>query len=212
MTAWQSDRNQIAFVQGVASIMTKIVLHDPSRCETLTAATWQPVKTLVVDKIACGMRWLNTLLPGDAALGVGNLSPEQQTTADLLAECKQHLWILMHVLLKHHLPNRQLDMSEVINIVLVPAVQDFGLVDNRRASSALAFAMLKRASEDKAVFAHSSGNDTIWTSVIGTVAVLWTASCKLLSPRFPLFCLSDVHWLLLQWSCGCFELNDASLQ
>ena len=158
--------------------MTKIALHDPARHETLTAATWQPVKTLVVDKIAFGMRWLNTLLPGNAALGMGNLSPEQQTTVDLLAECKQQLWTLMHVLLTHHLPNRQLDMSEVINIVLVPAVQDFGLVDNRRASSALAFAMLKRASEDKAVFAHSADNDKTWTSVIGTVAVLWTGSCK----------------------------------
>ena len=176
MTAWESDRNQIAFVQGVASTMTKVALHDPIRHNTRTQATWQPVKTIVVDKIACGMRWLSTLLPMNTALG--NLSAEEQTTANLLGVCKQQLWTLMHVLLTHHLPNRQLDMSEVINTVLAPAVQDFGLTDSSRASSALAFAMLTRASEDKAVFAHSPDNDKIWPSVIHTVSVLWAISCK----------------------------------
>ena len=175
-TAWQSDRNQIAFVQAVASTMTKIALHDPAQHETLTEASWQPVKTLVVDKIARGMRWLRTLLPMGVAWG--SLSPEEQTTGDLLAECKQQLWTLMHVLLIHHLPNRQLDMSEVINTVLAPAIQDFGLIDSSRASSALAFAMLKRASEDKAVFAHSRENDRIWASVRRTVSNLWAISCK----------------------------------
>ena len=178
MTAWEQDRNQIAFVQAVASTMYKIALHDPSRHDTLTEATWQPVKTIVVNNIACGMRWLSTFLPTGVALGMGNLSAEEQSTADSLAECKQQLWTLMHVLLTHHLPNRQLDMSEVINTLLAPAIQDFGLIDSSRASSALAFAMLKRASVDKAVFAHSPDNDKIWPSVIHTVSVLWAISCK----------------------------------
>ena len=156
--------------------MTKIALHDPSQHDTLTEATWQPVKTLVVDKIACGMRWLTTLLPMGVARG--SLSAEEQSTADSLAECKQQLWTLMHVLLTHHLPNRHLDMSKVINSVLAYAIQDFGLIDDSCASSALTFAMLKRASEDKTVFAHSPDNDKIWASVIHTVSNLWAITCK----------------------------------
>ncbi len=175
-----SDLHQVAFVHAVASTMTKIAVRDPLRHDRLTEATWQPVKTIVLDKIACGARWLSTKQPMNAAMQ-GSMSAEDEETADKLAECKQQLWALMHVVLTHHLPNRQLDMTEVINIVLVPVIHDHGLIGSKLSSGALAFALLKRASEDKAVFAQAPANEEFWDSTVSTVSLLWTVSCKLSS-------------------------------
>ena len=157
--------------------MTKIAVRDPHCQGTLTEATWQPVKKIVLDKIACGARWLSTVQPMNAAM-LGSMSAEDKETADRLAECKQQLWALMHVVLTHHLPNRQLDMTEVINIVLVPVIQDHGLIDSKLSSGALALALLKRASEDKAVFGQAPANEEFWDSTVSTVSLLWTVSCK----------------------------------
>ena len=178
-----SDLDQVAFVHAVASTMTKVAVRDSHLHGRLTQATWQPVKAIVLDKIACGARWLSTVQQMNAAM-LGSMSAEDQETADRLAECKQQLWTLMHVVLTHHLPNRQLDMTEVINIVLVPVIQDYALISSKRPSGALALALLKRASEDKAVFAQAPANEEFWDSTVGTVSLLWTAACKLSSSEF----------------------------
>jgi len=107
------------------------------------------------------------------------------------------------------LPNRQLDMTEVINIVLVPVIQDHGLIGSKLSSGALALALLKRASEDKAVFAKAPANEELWDSTVGTVSLLWTVSCKLSSGsvflsvicthvrhHLPLLCLSECMSIL----------------
>jgi hypothetical protein len=203
-----SDLHQVAFVHAVASTMTKIAVRDPHRHGRLTEATWQPVKTIVLDKIAFGTRWLSTVQPMNAAMQ-DSISAKDKETADKLAECKQQLWTLMHVVLTHHLPNRQLDMTEVINIVLVPVIQDHGLIGSKLSSGALALALLKRASEDKAVFAKAPANEELWDSTVGTVSLLWTVSCKLSSGsvflsvicthvrhHLPLLCLSECMSIL----------------
>ncbi|DBA65715.1 TPA: hypothetical protein ACH3X2_002762 [Trebouxia sp. C0005] len=181
-----SGRHQVVFVRAVASTMTQIAVHDPHRHGRLTEATWQPVKTIVLDKIACGARWLETVLPMNAAMQ-GSMSAEDEETADKLAECKQQLWTLMHVVLTHHLPNRQLDMTEVINIVLVPVIQSHGLIGSKLPSGALTSALLKRASEDKAVFAPAPANEKFWDSTVSTVSLLWTVSCSMSSKDKPPF-------------------------
>lgn len=176
----KSDLHQVAFVQAVASSMTKVAMYSPHRTGSLTEASWQPVKTIVLYKIAFGARWLSTVQLMNAAMQ-DSMSAEDEEIADRLAECKQQLWTLMHVVLTHHLPNRQLDMTEVINIVLVPVIQDYALISSKRPSGALALALLKRASEDKAVFAQAPANEEFWDSTVSTVSLLWTVSCKLSS-------------------------------
>ncbi len=50
-----SDLHQVAFVQAVASSMTKVAMYSPHRTGSLTEASWQPVKTICLgqDCIRC---------------------------------------------------------------------------------------------------------------------------------------------------------------
>ncbi len=156
--------------------MTTIASSNPKRDDAQTDAAWQVTKAMV-DNIALGARWLNnTMVHLNARLH--GRSSQDEVAVDMLAACKEQLWTLVHVLITAHLPNRALDMSGIINIVLVPVIQDFGLVDCTSPFGALAYAMLKRAAEDETVFSSTSGTEDTWQSKADTVSVLWSVSCK----------------------------------
>ncbi|KAL0032370.1 hypothetical protein WJX79_007806 [Trebouxia sp. C0005] len=62
-----------------------------------------------------------------------------------------------------------------------------GLIGSKLPSGALTSALLKRASEDKAVFAPAPANEKFWDSTVSTVSLLWTVSCSMSSKDKPPF-------------------------
>ena len=124
------------------------------RDAALTPAEWLAVKPVISRAAAAACLLLsNTMIKQSASHSANN-----KQTCELLEDCQKGLQILLYQLVVEHLPNPELDQSQVIHEMLLPVLYYWEPAAAPPAvSNQLALALLKRAAEDTAVLVCNDG-------------------------------------------------------
>ena len=146
---------QLRCLYSFVSVMNTTLMHGVVRCESpITQAKWLALVP-VISRTAAAAHLLLThpqLVKQSASHDANN----EQTS--LLEDCQKGLQILLCQLVVEHLPNPELDQSQVIHAMLLPVLSYWEPAAAFSAvSSRLALTLLQRAAEDPAVLVYNTG-------------------------------------------------------
>ncbi len=200
----EDDFTQLSYFKGFVDMAVKITICNPKRHAAVNPAQWQTDIGVVLIRLYQGIILLEGLAHPERSSQMACW--RQGVVPNLYMECCQQLWRPAHLLVAHHLPNKQLDVYAPVHYLLRPVLQDWCLVAGKQQpADVLAFALLKRAAEDQRVFAgtvsYADNNDTQvdlensslqWGHKQCNVGVLWRYVCKCCSSCVSIACLHDV--------------------
>lgn len=146
---------QLRSLYSFVSVMNTTLMYGVVRCESsVTQAEWLALVP-VISRTAAAARLLLThpqLVKQSATHDANN----EQTS--LLEDCQKHLQALLCQLVVKHLPNPELDQSQVIHAMLLPVLSYWEPAAAFSAvSSRLALTLLQRAADDPAVLVYNTG-------------------------------------------------------
>ncbi len=196
--ASEDDLPQLSFVKSVIDMAVKITMCNPKRHAAVIPAEWKVDMDMVLKIMYRGITLLESFAHPERT---SELACWRRGVVPILyMECRQQIWRLAHLLVTHHLPNKQLDVYVPVHYLLIPVLQDWCLVAGKQQpADVLAFALLKRAAEDERVFAGTvnyddTGSDLQWNSSgvqwgqkQCNVNVLWRSVCKCCSKLLLVF-------------------------
>jgi hypothetical protein len=196
--ASEDDLTQLSFVKSVIDMAVKITIRNPKRHAAVDPAEWQADIDMVLIRMYQGIILLESIAHPERTSELACW--RQGVVPKLYMDCRQQLWRLAHLLVAHHLPNKQLNVYAPMHYMLRPVLQDWCLVAGKQQpADVLAFALLKRAAEDDRVFAGTvnyddTGSDLQWNSSgvqwgqkQCNVNVLWRSVCKCCSKLLLVF-------------------------
>ena len=161
---------QLTYLHSFIHVMNITLMYGVVRSEaSFTAAEWLALVP-VISRTAAAARLLLTH-PQLVKLSATH-DPNNEQTCKLLEDCQKMLQIVLGRLVIDHLPNPELDQSQVIHAMLLPVLiywepaAAFSAVSSR-----LALALLKRAAEDTAVLVHN--NEVLQEVQLQNMDVLW---------------------------------------
>jgi len=197
----EDDLTQLSFVKSVIDMAVKITICNPKRHAAVDPAEWKADMDMVLIRMYQGITLLESLTHPERTSELAGWC--QGVVPKLYMECRQQLWRLAHLLVAHHLPNKQLDMYAPVHYLLRPPLEDWCLVAGKQQpADVLAFALLNRAAEDKTVFAGTVNYDETdlqvnssgvqWSQKQCNVGVLWRSVCKCCSICVSTACVHNV--------------------
>ncbi|KAL0039158.1 hypothetical protein WJX77_009621 [Trebouxia sp. C0004] len=187
--ASEDDLTELSFVKSVIDMAVKITICNLKRHAAVNPAECQADIDVVLTRMIQGIILLEGLAHSERTSKLACW--RQGVVPKLYLECCQQLWRLVHLLVAHHLPNKQLNVYAPVHYLLRPVLEDWCLVAGKQQpADVLAFALLKRAAEDERVFAgtvsydytdmmplNSSGAQ--WGQKQCNVGILWRSVCCL---------------------------------
>jgi len=179
----------------------KITIRNPKRHAAVDPAEWQADIDMVLIRMYQGIILLESIAHPERTSELACW--RQGVVPKLYMDCRQQLWRLAHLLVAHHLPNKQLNVYAPMHYMLRPVLQDWCLVAGKQQpADVLAFALLKRAAEDETVFAGTVSYDDTdmqldssgvqWGQKQCNVGVLWSSVCKCCSSCVSIACVQNV--------------------
>ncbi|DBB01229.1 TPA: hypothetical protein ACH3X1_001103 [Trebouxia sp. C0004] len=156
--ASEDDLTELSFVKSVIDMAVKITICNLKRHAAVNPAECQADIDVVLTRMIQGIILLEGLAHSERTSKLACW--RQGVVPKLYLECCQQLWRLVHLLVAHHLPNKQLNVYAPVHYLLRPVLEDWCLVAGKQQpADVLAFALLKRAAEDERVFAGTVSYD-----------------------------------------------------